>query len=92
MKRNQVSRDEMAPSFRTAAEIEECVVLVRLSEYNQGKPCGAVVIRRQLTEYGVRPLPSKKSINKILVTRSLTNGRTGLYQADLVPWEGHMVK
>lgn len=66
---------------RTPAEIEEIVKLMRLSLYNQDVFCGAQAIRWELEEMCVHPLPSLRTINRILVRNDLTHRRTGRYQS-----------
>ncbi len=68
---------------RSAAEIEEIVIMVRLNLYNRGIPCGAQAIRRhleQLDDTIVSPLPSLTTINRILRRNNLTHRRTGNYR------------
>ena len=68
---------------RSAAEIEEIVIMVRLNLYNRDIPCGAQAIRRQLDQLHdtiVRPLPSLTRINTILRRNGLTHRRTGHYR------------
>ena len=60
-------------------EIKDIVVLTRLSLYNQGLPCGAVIIRGELDKIGVKPLPSASYIGRILRQYGLTYRRTGHY-------------
>jgi hypothetical protein len=65
---------------RSAAEIEEIVILVRLDLHNREVPCGAQAIRRhleQLHDSIVSPLPSLATINRILRRNGLTHRRTG---------------
>ncbi len=64
---------------RSAAEIEQIVIMVRLNLYNRDVPCGAQAIRRQLDDEIVRPLPSLSTINRILHRNGLTHRRTGHY-------------
>ena len=54
--------------------------MVRLSLYNRGLFCGAQAIRWELDELVVRPLPSMRTINRILARNELTRRRTGRYQ------------
>jgi len=54
--------------------------LVRLSLYNQGLFCGAQAILWELEDLSVEPLPSLRSINRILCRLDLTNRRTGRYE------------
>jgi putative transposase len=60
-------------------EVVEAVRLVRLSLYNQGLLCGAQNIRWELAELSVAPLPSIRTINRILAREGLTHRRTGRY-------------
>lgn len=64
---------------RTAKEMEQIVIMVRLHLYNRGLPCGAKAIRQQLQDDGEAPIPSLSKINRILRQNSLTHGRTGHY-------------
>ncbi len=67
---------------RSAAEIEQIVIMVRLNLYNQDVPYGAQAIRRhleQLDDEIVTPLPSLSTINRILHRNGLTHRRTGHY-------------
>jgi len=65
---------------RTAKEMEEIVIMIRLHLYNRGLPCGAKAIRQQLEDDDEEtPLPSLSMINRILRRNSLTHGRTGHY-------------
>jgi putative transposase len=50
----------------TPPEIVEAVTLVRLSLYNHDLPCGAQNIRWELDELSVAPLPSVRTISRIL--------------------------
>lgn len=68
-------------SRHTPAEIEEIVKMVRLNLYNQGLFCGAQAIHWELTDIGVTPLPSIRTINRILSRNELTHRRTGKYEA-----------
>jgi len=66
---------------RTTSEIEDIAVMVRLHLYNQGRPCGAKNVRHYMaTEYAIDPLPSERTINRILSQQGLTNRRTGSYE------------
>jgi hypothetical protein len=61
------------------AEIEQLIVWERLHRYNRGLPCGAQAIRQSLGQQEVRPLPSVRSIHRILSRNGLTHRRTGFY-------------
>jgi transposase InsO family protein len=67
--------------YRTAAEIEEIIKMVRLNLYNQDLFCGAQAIFWELEDLGVKPLPSARTINRILARNELTHRRTGKYEA-----------
>ena len=66
----------------TTENIEQIVVMERLRLYNQGAPCGAQVIRRNLIKEGIEPLPSLSTIGRILSRNYLTHRRTGYYPED----------
>jgi transposase InsO family protein len=61
-------------------EVVKAVKMVRLSLYNQGLFCGAQAIEWELQELGVEPVPSLRSINRILSREELTHRRTGSYE------------
>lgn len=65
---------------RMPHEIEQIVTLVRLQLYNRGLFCGAQAIRWELEELTVRPLPSLRTINRLLARNELTHRRTGRYE------------
>jgi len=65
---------------RTAEEMEEIVIMIRLHLYNRDLPCGAKAIRQQLEDARETPLPSLSTINRILRRNALTHGRTGHYE------------
>ena len=58
-------------------ETVEAVKLVGLNLYNQGLFCGAPAIEWELEELGIEPLPSLRTINRILSRHELTHRRTG---------------
>jgi hypothetical protein len=60
-------------------EIEEIVTMVRLSRYNQGRTHGTNAILQEMEDMGVRPLPSPRSVARILARLGLTFRRTGHY-------------
>jgi len=60
-------------------EIEEIVVLTRLSLYNHGKACGQKAIRQAMDGDDIRPLPSLSRIARILSRHGLTHRSTGIY-------------
>ena len=55
------------------------IKLTRLNLYNRGEFCGAQAILWELDRLGWRPLPSARSINRILAREGLTHRRTGRY-------------
>lgn len=76
--RNQSKAPQTHPN-RTLAEIEEIVQFVRLSLYNHNVFYGAQAIQWEMEELGIQPLPSLRTINRILVRHDLTHRRTGRY-------------
>lgn len=66
---------------RLPDQVTEVVKLTRLSLYNQGLFCGAQAIRWQLEDLRFQPLPSLRTINRILSREDLTHQRTGRYQS-----------
>lgn len=66
--------------LRSSKEIEAIVILVRSSLYNRGLFYGAQAIRWELDELAVSPLPSVRTINRILAREELTHRRTGRYE------------
>lgn len=68
----------------TREEIDEYVEITRLHLYNRGLPCGPKAIRKYLEEVDEvsQPLPSERTIGRILAKRCLTHGRTGYYEGD----------
>jgi len=73
-------------SERTPHEVEEIVKLIRLNLYNQDVFCGAQAILWELEDLGVKPLPSLRTINRILSRNELTHRRTGKYEAKGTPY------
>ena len=71
---------------RTPSEIEEIVKFVRLHLYNEDVFHGAQAIRWDLEEMHVVPLPSLRTINRILDRHSLTHRRTGRYEPKGTPY------
>jgi len=60
-------------------EIEEIVAMVRLNRYNRGRTYGANAIIHEMESMGIRPLPSLRTISRILIRLGFTHGRTGHY-------------
>ena len=76
------SRKPLTSSHRTPAEIEEIVEMVRLSLYNKGLFCGNQAIQWELEDMEVQPIPSLRTISRILCRRDLTHRRTGRYESN----------
>jgi len=76
-----LSRRPLVSPHRTQAEIEQIVELVRWNLYNKGLFCGGEAIRWEMEDMNVQPLPSVRTIGRILCRRGLTNKRTGRYEA-----------
>ena len=68
--------------LRSKGDIEEIVTMVRLNLYNRGLHCGPKKIREKMIEHDDEPLPSERTISRILVHRGLTNRRTGWYPGE----------
>lgn len=75
------SRRPKSATHYTQTEVVEIVKLTRLNLYNQDLFCGAQAIHWEMEELGVTPLPSTRTINRILSRHSLTHRRTGKYEA-----------
>ena len=74
------SRRPLVSSNRTPSEIEEIVKMIRLNLYNQNLFCGAQAILWEMEDLGIKPLPSTRTINRILARNDLTHRRTGRYE------------
>lgn len=74
------SRRPLVTKNRTASEIEEIVKMIRLNLYNQDLFCGAQAILWEMEDLGGEPLPSIRTINRILARNHLTHRRTGRYE------------
>lgn len=74
------SRRPLTSPYRTPAEIEEIVEMVRLSLYNKGLFCGNQAIQWEMNDMEVQPIPSLSTIGRILRRRELTHRRTGRYE------------
>jgi hypothetical protein len=73
---------ESPDNLYTPAEIVEIVTMIRLGLYNEGKHCGAQTIRLLMEKEAVKPLPSVRTISRILSSQGLTHRRTGKYDDD----------
>ena len=77
--KNELYQD-IGDQTRTKQEIEECVKFVRLELYNRDLSCGPKAIKERFKMfYHVKPLPSDRTIARILARHGLTHGRTGFY-------------
>ncbi|WP_041279361.1 hypothetical protein [Desulfobacula toluolica] len=63
----------------TREELVEIVKMIRLHLYNRGLHCGARVIREEMENENIQPIPSVRTIGRILSRHGLTHGRTGFY-------------
>ncbi len=68
------------------AETVEVVRVIRLELYNAGLLCGAQNVRWRLEDLAVRPLPSTRTIDRILAREGLTHRRTGRYTPKGIPY------
>jgi transposase InsO family protein len=75
------SRRPLLTPNRTAAEIKEIIKMIRLKLYNHDLFYGAQAIHWEMEDLGVKPLPSIRTINRILAKNELTHRRTGKYEA-----------
>ena len=66
---------------RMPSEIEAIVKMVRLNLYSQHLFCGAQAILWELEDLGVSPLPSLRTINRILSRNNLICRKKGRYKA-----------
>jgi putative transposase len=73
------SRRPLSSPYRTPAEIEKIVEMVRLNLYNKGLFCGNQAIQWEMIDMEVQPVPSLSTIGRILRRRELTHRRTGRY-------------
>jgi transposase InsO family protein len=80
------SKRPLRVTSRTPKEIEEIVKMVRLNLYNRDLFCGAQAILWEIEELEIRPLPSLRTINRILSRNDLTHRRTGRYEAKGTPY------
>jgi hypothetical protein len=59
---------------RPPEEVEQIVVMARLELWNRSVPCGAVALHRRLEDfYHLKPLPSVRTIGRILARNGLVN-------------------
>jgi transposase len=74
------SRAPHSHSRQLPEEVTEAVKLVRLHLYNQGLFCGAQAISWELEALQVAPLPSLRTINRIVQREGLRHRRTRRYE------------
>jgi len=68
---------------RSPEQVEQIVVMVRLQLYNRSLPCGPKALRKRLDEHEcLNPLPSERTIARMLARNGLTHGRTGWYEGE----------
>jgi hypothetical protein len=82
-KESMATEEHAEAGVRSAEEIEQIVVMVRLELYNRGLGCGPKALRRRLDEhYRLTPLPSERTIARILSRQGLTYRHTGFYDGE----------
>jgi putative transposase len=82
---DQSKQPHISP-HRTTKETEEIVKMVRLSLYNKDLFCGDQAILWELEDMQIQPLPSLRTINRILNRHGLTHRRTGRYEPKGKPY------
>jgi putative transposase len=78
--RQDAPRSPHSNSRQVTAEVVEAVKLARLHLYNQGLFCGAQAISWELEAWQISPLPSPRTISRIVQREGLTHRRTGRYE------------
>src|SRR5437899_11168344 len=76
----ELSRCPHSNRRQVSPEIVEAVKLARLHLYNQGLFCGAQAITWELEALQESPLPSLRTISRIISREGLTHRRTGRYE------------
>jgi putative transposase len=73
----QMAEEENRTSLpRPPAEVEQIVVMARRELDNRSLPCGVRALHRRLNEfYHLKPLPSMRTIGRILSRNGLTERR-----------------
>jgi len=81
----QIAREQNASTaIHSREEIEEIVVMVRLELYHKGLPCGPKALCKRIDEHEqVNPLPSERTIARVLSRNGLTHRRTGWYKEEI---------
>lgn len=75
------SRRPLNSPKRIPSKIEEMIKLIRLNLYNRDLFCGAQAIRWEMEDLNVQPLPSIRTIERVLSRQGLTHRRTGRYES-----------
>src|SRR5664279_498994 len=75
------SRRPIGVATYMPVEVVEIVKMIRLNLYNHDLFCGAQAIHWEMEDIGVKPLPSIRTINRILNRHELIHRRTGKYEA-----------
>jgi|SRR5664280_307336 len=75
------SRRPIGVATYIPVEVVEIVKMIRLNLYNNDLFCGAQAIHWEMEDIGVKPLPSIRTINRILNRHELIHRRTGKYEA-----------
>lgn len=65
--------------LKTSYKIEEAIKIIRLHLYNNGLFHGAQAIQWEFKDMNINPIPSLRTINRILQRNNLTHRRTGKY-------------
>jgi len=73
------SRKPRHNPHKTSNEVIQAVKMIRLQLYNRDLFYGAQAILWELQDLGIKPLPSLRTISRILAREGLTNRRTGVY-------------
>ena len=76
--KERTRRPQQNPN-RTPLEIAKLIKFTRLELYNKDLFCGAQAIRWHLEDLHVAPLPSERTIARVLAREGLTMRRTGNY-------------
>jgi hypothetical protein len=82
---NTFRRDEPTCDFQyeiSQEELESFLAMERLYLYNRAMPCGANALKCRLAAWGVKNVPSARTISRILDKQGLTHARTGHYVED----------
>jgi transposase InsO family protein len=83
---NDTSRKPHVNPNKSSTETESAVRLVRLDLYNKDVFCGSQAIRGEMEDMGVSPLPSLRTIDRIICRLDLTNKKAGRYTPKGTPY------